>query len=141
MPFFVKGASNVGSMDILIKYDPKVLKATKIKNGDLTKEAFFESNIEKEGQVKIAMADTLGMNGDGILVNVTFEVIGVGGSSSKIGFSALAYNSDTLVDIIVNSQTGTISIPPKESPLKGKTKYLIPLFLFAAVVFILWKYN
>jgi len=57
IPIQLDGASNVGAMDILLKYDKAILRARAIEAGELGKNALLESNISDNGEVRIVLAD------------------------------------------------------------------------------------
>ena len=48
IPIEITGASNVGSMDLELTYDPKVLNATQVKAGTLTSGAMLQSNCRSK---------------------------------------------------------------------------------------------
>jgi hypothetical protein len=68
-------AVDVGSMDIVLSFDPDVLTAKNVVGGDLTACSYFESMINIDN-VSIALVDDSGINGNGTIANITFEVIG-----------------------------------------------------------------
>ena len=107
VPIILEGASEVGSMDIVLNYDADVLCAVDVEAGALGKNALIESNTAKEGEVIIALADSSGINGDDAVAIVTFEVIGDAGATSYLTLEeVLLYNID-LGEIIPNTECGT----------------------------------
>ena len=44
VPIILEGASEVGSMDMVLKYDPDVLRAVAVEAGKLGKNALIEAN-------------------------------------------------------------------------------------------------
>ena len=87
----VEGASEVGSMDIVLKYDTNVLSAVDVEAGALGKNTLIESNTARDGEVIIALADSSGINGDGAVASVAFEVIGDAGTTSALTLDEVLY--------------------------------------------------
>jgi len=113
VPINLEGASNVGSMDITVQYNPQVLRAVSVENGGLGSGAFIEGNTESAGSVLIALADSSGINGNGAIAEISFEVIGAVGSTSELYLEVTANDVDTLVDIITNIDSGTFEVVEK----------------------------
>ena len=71
--------------------------------------------------MKIGIVDTKGVNGDGTLVKMTFDVIGQNGAKSPVNIQvAGAWNLD-LVDIQTTVSSGTITVGGTKAPLSGVT--------------------
>jgi hypothetical protein len=75
VPIDLEGATEVGSMDIVLNYDADALSAVVVEAGKLGKNALIESNTAREGEVIIGLADSSGINGGGTVASVAFEVI------------------------------------------------------------------
>ena len=106
----LEGASEVGSMDIVLTYDANILSAVDVEAGALGKNALIESNTANDGAVIIALADSSGINGDGAVAIVAFEVIGDVGTTSYLTLEeVLVYNLD-LGAIIPNTVNGTFLV-------------------------------
>jgi hypothetical protein len=108
LPVSVSGASNLGAMDVVITYDPAVLKFSKAELGDLSTNGIVEANELQAGTTKISFADTKGISGDGTILKLTFDVIGAKGTTTNIGVSAQAYGLD-LKDIPTTAKGGTVT--------------------------------
>jgi hypothetical protein len=110
VPIILEGATEVGSMDMVLKYDPDVLRAVAVEADKLGKNALIEANTARKGEVIIALADSSGINGDGAVASVAFEVIGDAGTTSYLTLEAvLAHNLD-LAEIIPNTESGTFEV-------------------------------
>lgn len=110
VPINLEGATEVGSMDIVLNYDADVLSAVDVEAGELGKNALIESNTANDGAVIIALADSSGINGDGAVAIVAFEVIGDVGTTSYLTLEeVLVYNLD-LGAIIPNTVNGTFLV-------------------------------
>lgn len=121
IPVKVSGASNLGAMDLVITYDPAVLKFSSADLGELSTNGMIDSNGATPGTVKIGFVDTKGVNGDGTLVKMTFNVIGQNGATSPVSVQvAGAWNLD-LVDIQTSVSGGTITVGGKKAPLSAVT--------------------
>ena len=109
IPVTVNGASNLGAMDLVLTYDPTVLKFTSVELGDLSTNGIVEGKEVQSGMAKISFADTKGISGDGNILKVTFDVTGKKGSTTNLGVSAQAYGLD-LKDIPTTAQGGAIAV-------------------------------
>ncbi len=98
VPIKIKNATNIGNMNILLSYDPTVIKAMKVQKGSLTSDTFFESNVQVAGEVRISFASAQGIKRDGSIAYISFQAIGSPGSTSPV----------TLVDALVN-EAGTMA--------------------------------
>jgi hypothetical protein len=117
IPVKVSGALNLGAMDLVITYDPSVLKFSSADLGELSTNGMIDQNSGTPGTVKIAIVDTKGVSGDGALVKMTFDVVGKNGAMSPVNVQvAGAWNLD-LVDIPTSVSGGTISVGGGKAPL------------------------
>lgn len=106
VPITVEGATDVGSVDLTLKYDTSVLKAVSVETAALSKNAIMESNIEEPGQVNIALVDASGINGDGDIAIISFSVLGEAGTSSPLSLiEASVYNLE-LVEQQITTRNG-----------------------------------
>jgi hypothetical protein len=110
VPINLEGASEVGSMDIILTYDADILSAVDVEAGALGKNALIESNTAREGEVIIALADSSGMNGDGTVASVTFEVIGDACTTSYLTFEAVSVHNLDFAEIIPNTVNETFLV-------------------------------
>jgi hypothetical protein len=110
VPIDVEGASDVGSMSIVMKYDPDVLTAVTVEAGKLSKNALIEANTAREGEVMIALIDSSGMNGDGAVAIISFEVTDDVGSTSPLTLEKVSVSSVDMVEIITTTESGTFNV-------------------------------
>jgi len=109
VPINAIGASNVGSLEFVVVYDPEVLIPTKVEKGLLATNALIESNTLVPSQVWVGMVDANGMSGDGSLIAITFEVLGGGSLRSLLTIeNTTAYDADTLLDILSQAAAGAV---------------------------------
>jgi len=137
IPVKVSGASNLGAMDLVITYDPTVLKFSSADLGELSTNGMIDSNGVTPGTVKIGIVDTKGVNGDGVLVKMTFNVIGQNGATSPVNVQvAGAWNLD-LVDIQTSVSGGTITVGGNKAPLSTVT--MLGALCMAVVLLGIWS--
>ena len=110
VPIDLEGASDVGSMSIVVKYDPDVLTAVAVEGDELGKNVMIEANTAGEGEVIIALVDSSGMNGDGAVAIISFEVTGDVGSTSPLTLDKVLVSDVDMVEIITTTKSGTFSI-------------------------------
>ena len=111
VPIFLQGATNVGSLEFVLVYEPSVLQFTKVEGGSLGSNALLESSNGTPGQVWAGMIDANGMTGDGHAALVTFRVIGNGESSTALTLeSVVAYDANTLLDMITQMSPGSFTV-------------------------------
>lgn len=110
VPIALAGAKDVGSVDLVLKYDPSVLKAVSVETADLSKNAIMESNITNQGQIYIALVDASGINGDGEIATISFSVLGETGASSPLSLiEASVYNLE-LVEQQTTAKNGVFTV-------------------------------
>ncbi|MBI5698472.1 MAG: hypothetical protein HZC29_08370, partial [Thaumarchaeota archaeon] len=102
IPINVSTSVLIGSMDIVFKYNPSLLLLRNITAGTLTGNSLIQTNTNVDGEVRIALADSQGINGSGSVVVMTF-MIGFSGASSPL----------TLDTVIANDFNTGLEIPVK----------------------------
>ena len=107
VPINLEGASNVGSISIELAYDSTVLEATDIEAGALASNAMMEYNISTPGQVIIGIIDSSGINGEGVVAEIGFNVIDSDGTSSLTLDTAETHDATSLIDIINEPSDGS----------------------------------
>ncbi|WP_406661452.1 cohesin domain-containing protein [Methanolobus sp. ZRKC3] len=136
VPVNLEGATDVGSMDISLMYDPAVLQAVGVEAGELGGNAYIESNTGNEGEVIIALADSSGINGDGTVVVVSFKVLGSVGSSSHLTLNEVSVHNTDLVEVISPTTDGTLSVTEEASEGAGYGSMVV--MTMAAIVMALF---
>lgn len=102
VPIEVRGAVNVGGLQLELIYDPEVLNLQEVRTGTLGRNALLESNNETPGRLKLALVDASGINGDGAVITVIFLPTARGGGGSLTLESVEASDTD-LRDLVVQS--------------------------------------
>ncbi len=77
-----------------------------IKAADLAENAMMEYNIENPGRVIIGIIDSSGINGDGTVATVSFNVVDSEGTSTLTLEKVETHDATTLVDIINETSDG-----------------------------------
>ena len=83
IPVFIENAHNIGNMDFSITYDRSVLNAVGYEKGSLTEGSMVEANI-LDDEVFVAFTDSDGLNGDGTLIYIKYDVVGDGGERCEV---------------------------------------------------------
>jgi len=135
IPVLIENAQNVGSMDIVVTYDPEVIKVKSVSKGDLVK-GLMSVNTDNEGIIAIGIADSKGISGSGTLATIVFESVKEGESELVIN-KATAYDVETHVDIAVEKKNGKVTVlsqksEKSEESAKGTPGFEI-IYLIAAI--------
>jgi hypothetical protein len=110
VPLSFDGATGVGSMDLVLTYDPRVAQAIGTDTGSLTNNAYLESNIGIPGQVKIALADSTGISGNGPVAMITFQCIGEVGSSTTLTIEEATLHDIELTEVAATTRNGMLTV-------------------------------
>ncbi|MEA1863675.1 MAG: cohesin domain-containing protein [Euryarchaeota archaeon] len=96
VPISVSSTENIGAMDISLTYDPAVITATGVADGELIADADLIANYTgASGVVNVSLASLDGINGTGAIAVIQFNVVGCGDVTSPLTFSrADAYDLD-----------------------------------------------
>lgn len=119
VPVYFTGASDIGSMDLVLNYDSNVLQATGISGSDLGSNSFMESNVAIPGEVTVALADSSGITGDGAVITVLFTVLGDVGSSSTISVEEAVLHNVGLVEVVTETADGVVTVADAGSESAG----------------------
>lgn len=114
-----EGASNVGSMDLVLTYDPAVAKAVGVETGSLAKNAYVESNTARPGEVKIGLADSGGITGNGQVLTVSFLLTGGVGSQSTVTVQQATVHTVELVEVTTTRDNGSLQVTAGAAPTKS----------------------
>jgi hypothetical protein len=110
IPVFIENAYNLGNMDLSISYNGRVLNAVGYEKGSLTEGSLVEANI-LDDEVFVAFTDSGGINGDGSLIYIEFEVVGDAGDSCEVSPLISAANEvDTYDSLTVQGSSGEFTV-------------------------------
>ena len=108
---FLEGASNVGSLEFVLLYEPTVLRVKGVDTGSLANGALLDSSTRTPGMVWAGLIDANGINGDGLVVVVSFDIIGDDESRTALTLeNVVAYDATTLLDIVTKASTGVFAV-------------------------------
>lgn len=130
IPVSVENADNLGSMDIVISYDPSVLSVISVEKGSLNK-GMISADTTTPGIVSIGIVDAGGINGNGPVAVLKVKVTGEKGASGPLRIDRLlANNVKTHIDIQAGTHDGTFSVQ------SGGLGVPLPAYLACASIII-----
>ena len=110
VPVYLERASNVGSLEFVLLYEPAVLRVSKIEPGDLASNALIEFSGGSPGRVWAGMIDADGMDGDDPVALIIFDIVGDTGSTSPLTLQNVsAHDATTLLDILTEVSAGSFA--------------------------------
>lgn len=113
VPINANNASNLGSLEFEVVYNPAVVQPETVTKGELADNAMLDFSFARSGRVWVAMVDSNGLSGSGSLAIITFRRVGSGQTSAVLTLeNVLAHNATTLVDIITSTTAGSLTTPP-----------------------------
>ncbi|MDD5398800.1 MAG: cohesin domain-containing protein [Dehalococcoidia bacterium] len=113
VPVNANNASNLGSLEFEVVYNPDILQPVSVTKGDLADNAMLDSSFARSGRVWVAMVDSNGLSGSGSLAEITFRRVGSGQTAAVLTLENVrAYNATTLVDIMTSTTAGSLTTPP-----------------------------
>jgi hypothetical protein len=95
----VKQAENIGSLMIQLSYDPDTMRALEVKSSQLTSDSMLEYNTEVPGLVLVGIVDAEGIDGDGAIAEISFDIIQNTGTTLILIDQLEAYDVETLIDV------------------------------------------
>ena len=113
------GASNVGSLDLVLTYDPAIAKAIGVDTIALGTNAYIESNTAKPGEVRIGLADSTGINGNGQVLTVSFLLTGGVGSQSVVTIQQATVHTVELAEVPTTTRNGSLRVTVEAAPTQS----------------------
>ncbi|HIH03640.1 MAG TPA: hypothetical protein HA263_07275 [Methanoregulaceae archaeon] len=110
VPLVVADAQDLGGVDLVVTYDPAVLRLESAAPGSLAGRARISSNETGPGRVAIAVASSGSLTGTGPIVALTFVAVGSAGARSAVAIeavSAVTIDGDPVPVQVVN---GTVTV-------------------------------
>jgi hypothetical protein len=109
-----RNAGNLGSLELTLTYDPTIIKVVSVEKGTLAANASLEYSADKPGKVWVGMVDAGGINGNGALAVINFDITGSGDKASALDFEKVIANKSTnLMEINTQNTPGSVSIKSK----------------------------
>ena len=119
IPVCVEGADKLGNMDFSLTFNPAVLKATGYRPGSLTASSLLEANIIGN-TVKVAFTDPKGINGDGTLIYIDFQVVGKPGETCVLTPNVTVANEfKTHTPLAISTKPGTFTVKGLKGDANG----------------------
>lgn len=118
-------AFGLGGLDLLIRFDPAVLRFESVVEGTTGETFDFNGVSHRPGEIRIALVSSARMGGVGSPLQIRFTAIGAAGTSSKIDIVAgQAINAETALKMTMGFVGGKVTvgeplvvpIPPTGSP-------------------------
>jgi hypothetical protein len=109
VPINFQDASNVGSISIDLTYDAAVLQVLEVKAGELAQNAMLEYNIKNPGRVIIGIVDSSGINGNGAVAKIGFNVVAPSGTTPLTLQAVDTHDATSLIDIINTTSNGSFT--------------------------------
>ena len=107
VPVDLTGARNLGSLEFVLVYEPSVLEFAEVKTGSLARNALIDFGTRTKGRLWAGLIDANGINGDGPVAIISFNVVGPGLTDSPLSLESVsAYDATTLLDVLTESSPG-----------------------------------
>ncbi len=110
VPIRLEKAENIGSMNFILTYNPKVVKVNKVEPGSLLSGVMFVPNWREPPVIRFGFATTDGVSGSGPLAHIEFEAIGSEGSSSPLTLSEILPKDTIGRTLLLGTQHGMVTI-------------------------------
>jgi len=137
VPVSVDNAKDLGSMDIIVSYDPSVLSVVSVDKGPLNK-GMISANTETPGTVSIGIVDAGGINGNGAVAVMKLKISGSVGASSPLRIEqAMAYDVKTHVDIQTVTTSGIFTV--KQTGLGAPLPEIVPFAALSVAGIFSWR--
>jgi hypothetical protein len=129
IPVKVSGASDLGALDLMVMYNPSVLKYVRTEKGSLSPNAMIEANQSHPGLVLISIVDSGGISGSGSICQLSFDVTGNSGSSSYMALAVQGAYTTDLRDVVTNTTSDMVTVSGNRNLLS-----LSPLLVIAGIL-------
>ena len=122
IPIMIKDAEGIGAMQLVLTYDESILEARSVEKDELLEaNVLMESNIDKPGRIAVALTTLDGIEGDGTLLTANFVVRGQEGQRSALNLESVeAWEVDTLVDILISTESGEFTVQSPPAPQQAQ---------------------
>ena len=111
VPIFLQGASDVGSLEFVLVFEPNTLKFVAAKPGTLASDALIETNLRSDGRVWVGIVEPTGVTGDGSIAVLSFETLEGGESESPLVLEDISsYRASTYLDSLHQPTPGHFGV-------------------------------
>jgi len=107
VPIHVKGATNLGALELVLTYDAAVIKALRVEAAALAERALYaQGKVTTPGRVPMGLASgKVSLHGDGVVFTVRFRVQGQTGQKSPLKLEFVrAWQNETSGEMLVDTQ-------------------------------------
>jgi hypothetical protein len=118
VPIDIRDTQKLGAMQMELTYDPALLEAKTVKQGNLPQEIAIGHNVIEPGRLRIVMntAARESISGDGTLMKAVFQVKGGKGQRCDLRLEGLrAWDNTTPesrpFEMLVTAEPGTFAVP------------------------------
>ena len=107
----MQNAISIGSLDFYLLFNSSVLHLIEISKSELTANSLLQWSIVNESKIRILIIDASGINGNGSLVYLNFNVVGAPRSITNLNLSELEV-SDAISteEIPAMTNNGTLTV-------------------------------
>jgi hypothetical protein len=124
IPITVKGANNLGALELVLTYDPAILEAKSADRGALLSNSLLEYYANESGRLAVTLVSQDGVTGDGVVATAHFLVKGQAGQKCALRLENVrAWDGKTHLDFLVTTTAGEFTV-------KG---FPLPWWLIAAI--------
>ena len=134
LPIILRDANNIGSVDMVISYDPEVLEIINVKKGKDFK-GLISSNTDQPGIIGLGIVSSSGFNGEGEVAVMTFKTLNAGSTQLNI-LSSNAYDATNHIDVKVEREEGEITV--KKAGLSNALIIVGIIAILAVVLFVFY---
>jgi hypothetical protein len=107
VPIFLQGASDLGSLEFVLVFEPDTLKFLAAEPGTLASDALIETNLRSDGRVWVGIVEPTGVTGDGSIAVLSFETLEGGASESPLVLEDISsYRASTYLDSLQQPTPG-----------------------------------
>ena len=123
IPVTIQSASNVGSLHFEMAYDSGALRAIDVQLGTVSTNAILEYSADAPEQVIVGIISSSGINGNGQLAIVTFEVLRDNATSTFSLGNIIAHDATSMTEITTATSAGSLTTDGN---------YIAPVLLFTS---------
>jgi len=106
----IEGATDVGSVELTIVYNSSLLDVKKVEKGSLLK-GLITYNASEKGVIAINLIDSNGINGDGEIAKITFDILSTTAVNTTLLLQNVkAYDVNTYTVLPVDTINGILNI-------------------------------
>ena len=121
------GAPATGALDVEIAFPPEALKFLRAETGKVAANGQVQANVPQPGLLKVALVDMDGLDGDGAVVALSFQVNAASGTRVPLKIvSATANHHEAMVEIPLEVRNGELEVTaPAKSILPSQFQLIL----------------